>query len=367
MREKKTYRVATGDLTLEVERNDTGMPLDDVLDVAARANPRRGFLIVSKLIGRHLPTRPCVMLSTMRKLAGLLDADLPGPVVFLGMAETAVGLGQGVHEAWRDATGRDDAWFIQSTRQTHPDMPVWTRFEESHSHATSHLVHRPREITPFAGARTLVIVDDECSTGRTFVAVEEAMREVMPGLRRVVDVAITDWAPETGRERVSLLSGAMTWSPNGEVSSVPGESASAHGATTPGAAAGRTGYDAPPQVGNLSAAQMPCRSAKRVTVIADGENAYAALRTAERLGSLGHDVALQSITRSPAHVGGALLSRALLTDAHGSGATCYSYNLQAHRPDAYVVVAERGGRQAEEIARATGFPLERVHLMEIAS
>lgn len=358
---KKT--VQTGTLTLDVVSNETGMEEEDLFDIAARANPKRGFLIVSKLIGRHTPTRPDVMRSTMLKLAERIDADLPGPVVFLGMAETAVGLGQGVHAAWRELTGRTDAWFIQSTRQTHPELRVWTTFEEGHSHATNHLVHVPDEYEAFRNARSLVIVDDECSTGTTFVKVEEAMRTVMPDLEKVVDVVITEWAQTPGRHRISLISGTMRWEPNGEIGKVPGENANSHGMTRPGGAPGRTGYARPPVITLTRVPRFV--PGERVTVLADGENAYDALRIAELLETKGAIAAVQSITRSPAHVGGAMSSRTTLRDAHGSGATCYSYNLEAHAPDRYVVVAEQPGEQHNEIADGTGHPCTHVHLVEM--
>src|SRR3546814_7087779 len=43
-------------------------------------------------------------------------------------------------------------------------------------------------------ARTLVIVDDECSTGNTYVAVANAMMEVMPHLELIATCCITDWS-----------------------------------------------------------------------------------------------------------------------------------------------------------------------------
>lgn len=358
---KKT--VQTGTLSLDVLRNDTGMQEEELFDIAARANPKRGFLIVSKLIGRHLPTRPAAMRSAMRQLAERVPADIPGPVVFLGMAETAVGLGQGVHAAWREITGREDAWFIQSTRQTHDDMPVWTTFEEGHSHASSHLVHVPDELETFRKARTLVIVDDECSTGTTFIKVEDAMREVMPDLERVIDVVITEWAQTEGRIRISLVSGTLGWEPNGEIGTVPGENANSHGNTRTGAAPGRTGYDRAPTI--ILARVPDVTAGERITVLADGENGYDALRIAEMLEERGAIAAVQSITRSPAHVGGAMASRATLCDSYGSGATCYSYNLEAHAPSRYIVVVEQPNCQAREIAEGTGHPETNIHLLEM--
>ena len=87
-----TVELSTGTLDLFVD-GDTDV--DAFCDVAARANPRRGFLIVSRVLGRHLPARPADMRATMDGLAGRVGSDLPGPIVFLGMAETATALGQG--------------------------------------------------------------------------------------------------------------------------------------------------------------------------------------------------------------------------------------------------------------------------------
>src|SRR3546814_5484099 len=76
--------------------------LDAFCDFAARANPKRGFLIVSKVLGRHLPASPNAIRGAMDELGQKLPADLPGPIVFLGMAETATALGQGVFAAYLD-------------------------------------------------------------------------------------------------------------------------------------------------------------------------------------------------------------------------------------------------------------------------
>src|SRR3546814_6003570 len=65
-------------------------------------------------------------------------------------------------------------------------------------------------------ARTLVIVDDECSTGNTYVAVANAMMEVMPHLELIATCCITDWRGGDYIRNmprptlpVSLISGSM--------------------------------------------------------------------------------------------------------------------------------------------------------------
>lgn len=50
----------TGRLELKVDRCDHG--LDNLVALAARQNPKRGFLFVSKVLGRHIPVKPSQML-----------------------------------------------------------------------------------------------------------------------------------------------------------------------------------------------------------------------------------------------------------------------------------------------------------------
>src|SRR3546814_9982877 len=103
--------LSTGTLELVIEH---AAELDAFCDFAARANPKRGFLIVSKVLGRHLPASPNAMRGAMDELGQKLPADLPGPIVFLGMAETATALGQGVFAAYLDARSEEHTSELQS-------------------------------------------------------------------------------------------------------------------------------------------------------------------------------------------------------------------------------------------------------------
>jgi hypothetical protein len=354
-------KIKTGVLDLRVIENKSGMREEEIYDIAARANPKRGFLIVSKLIGRHIPVRPKLMRQVVKNLADQIPRNIPGPVVFIGMAETAVGIGQGIHKAWSDITDRQDVYFIQSTRQTHPDMEVWTTFEEGHSHATNHLLHKPEHEKAFSNAKSVVIVDDECSTGKTFLEVKKAIKGKMPKVERVIEAVITDWCPDKERDRISLVLGTLGWEPNGTEEAIPGKNADNHGETRPGAAPGRTGYK-----GNISIEtdHLPVLpKGRRVCVLADGENSYDALLVAEWYESQGLEAAIQSITRSPAHVGEAMRSRAIFSDSYGSGATCYSYNLESFSPDYFVVVTENIKDQGRELEK-TGFSSENIFVVK---
>lgn len=46
---------------IEVSSEETDYPLTDLFDIAERRNPKRAFLFVSKVLGRHIPVSPLVM------------------------------------------------------------------------------------------------------------------------------------------------------------------------------------------------------------------------------------------------------------------------------------------------------------------
>ena len=360
----RTVALPTGTLRLAT---DDPAALDRLCDFAARRNPRRGFLIVSRVLGRHLPARPAAMRASMAALAAPLAGTLAGPVLFFGMAETATALGQGVHEAWRAATGREDSIYLQSSRQRVAGASLLARFEEGHSHASTHLVQvDPALRDRLDAARTLVIVDDECSTGATFVAAATALVDALPGIRSVRTAAITDWSggawlsrmPRPGAAHAELV-GTLDWTPasagagaDGAAAPAPARVALARATNEPGTAPAdgtpaRTGfvhYRAPTCTG------FDPGTARRWTVLGDGEFSWEALRLAERIEAGGGTAHVQCITRSPVLPGHAMRTVTPLADAYGSGAPCFVHNLLGGEPEAIAVVSERAGDQAREIA-----------------
>lgn len=351
-----TVELSTGTLDLFVD-GDTDV--DAFCDVAARANPRRGFLIVSRVLGRHLPARPADMRTTMDGLAARVGSDLPGPIVFLGMAETATALGQGCFAAWQARHSGAEAVYLQSSRQRVARAEIVARFEEGHSHATSHLVQiaDPAIHTKVAEARSLVIVDDECSTGATFVAAATALLEAMPRLERIETCCITDWSdggylaamPRSAAAR-AIVGGRMRWS--AAAAAPPAELAA--GSNAPGAApdAGmnsRTGLLRPERAQRAAVTAVP---GERVLVLGEGEHSYEALLVAEEIETQGGIAAVQCITRSPALLGGAMASKSTFRDSYGSGAPCFLYNMLGHAPDRVVIVSEVPADQQAEAQAA---------------
>lgn len=340
--ETREVNLATGKLTLTL---DKGPPIDELCDFAARANPKRGFLIVSRVLGRHLPARPQDMREIMEQLADDLPDYGAGPVVFLGMAETATALGQGIFAAYQDKYGNESV-YLQTSRQQVRGATQIATFEEGHSHATTHFVQVTNNTVErmLKRARVLVIVDDESSTGNTFLAAAKAMRKVMPALEEITTVCITDWSDGSYLAKiglpasaVSVLSGSMTWEPG----NVP-EATLAKGSNQAGIAPvtgmkSRCGLIVPER---STRPELDVKRGERVLVLGDGEHSYEALLIAEEIEEKGGIAAVQCITRSPVMPGHAMETISLYDDAYGSGAPCFLYNIDGHRPDRIIIAAE---------------------------
>lgn len=358
----QTFDLAGGLLSLRVDRAD--IPFDELCAVASRRNPRRGFLFVSKVLGRHWPACPLAMRRVHALLAARLPADLPGPVVFVALAETALVLGSGVRDEYVRATGRADCLLLHTTRHRLP-APVLARFREEHSHAPEHRVHEPANLAHralLAGARTLVPVDDEASTGDTLLALARAMAPRMPALGHVACAVITDWRgparvaawaqamPAATATMACLLEGEYTFEPGSPPEGVDGgpERAAAapagDGPEHPGLTArdfARLGtLHRPPADGPGGRAlpwalPAPRPAAPRpgdapVLVLGTGEFTYPPFLLAEALARAGHDVRCQATTRSPIRPGGPISRALAFPDSYGEGVGNFLYNVSKH-------------------------------------
>ncbi|MFE6688236.1 phosphoribosyltransferase [Streptomyces sp. NPDC057743] len=170
--------------------------LPRLLGLALRRNPKRAHLLVSHVLGKHVPQRPEVVhgagVQLGRRVRALLGDEQAARAVVLGYAETATGLGHSV------ADGLALAPYLHSTRRPVPGVPHAAGFEEEHSHATSHLL-LPEDRTLLSGDGPLVLVDDEFSTGRTVRNTIRALHAHHPRERYVI-VALVDMRAKDDRE-----------------------------------------------------------------------------------------------------------------------------------------------------------------------
>ncbi|MFN4259083.1 MAG: phosphoribosyltransferase domain-containing protein [Gemmataceae bacterium] len=336
----QSISLRAGILRLYVERAE--LPLEALCGFASRRSRKRGFVFVSKVLGKHYPVRPRVMADVQRRLASKL-LDLPGPVLMVAMAETATGLGHGVFEWVLRLTGREDVLFLHTTRYWLRQSPV-LRFEEPHSHAIDQLLYEPEDaenVKLFRSAVTLVLIDDEISTGRTLANLAAAYRRLNPHVRSVQLVCITDWrsadqCPELAAEIGlptschSLLQGSFTFTPNPnfEPGPIPRVD-SRHEVKEPYLLGswGRRGlrrrltWDWP--------ARWPARvrAGEKILVLGSGEFAYPPYCLAQYLEEQGGDVYFQTTTRSPLLVDGDLGSVLEFGDNYHDDIPNYLYNV----------------------------------------
>ncbi|WP_375486484.1 phosphoribosyltransferase domain-containing protein [uncultured Jatrophihabitans sp.] len=360
---------------------DAVVPLDHLVEVALRRNPRRAQLLVSTVLGKHVPAPPAAVHGSGLLLGELVAKELDGrPAAVLGFAETATGLGHCVAEAL-------DAYYLHSTRRVVGTARSYAGFEEEHSHATQHRL-LPADGQVFGGAPVLVLVDDELSTGRTLMNTIRSLHAVAPRERYVV-AALVDlrgaddraslerFAEELGVpvDVVALATGtvhlppgfaegaagfvarhpvpvaAADDGPGAEVVEVRGwpvavEHSGRHGFDAAGYAAARAAADA------LAAGIDPVGS--RVLVLGTEELMYAPVLIGLALDTRPDiDVRVSSTTRSPVlalDVGGYPIRNALTFTSHdraedGPGAR-FAYNVADGFDDIVVVVDADGDTPA---------------------
>lgn len=336
-----------GTLALWVERAEA--PLHNLCGFASRRSRKRGFVFVSKVLGKHYPVRPRAMETVHRRLAEKLRL-VAGPAVVVGLAETATGLGQGVYDQLLRRTGRRDLLFLHTTRYR-LRCPLALDFEESHSHATQHLLYEPADpdhAALFRAARALVLIDDEISTGRTLANLALAYRRLNPRVKELHLVSLTDWLDPDARAEVtrragiptafhSLLSGRFLFRADEQFDpgSIPdvvgrGDCKDEYLPRSSGrlGLCGRTAVDFGPVVARLNLAP-----GDRVLVLGTGEFAHPPFLLARWLEERGWEVAYQSTTRSPLLGDGDIGSTLEFLDNYADEIPNYLYNVAGRSYD----------------------------------
>ncbi|MFD8632784.1 phosphoribosyltransferase [Streptomyces sp. NPDC059533] len=182
-----------------------GPRLGELLGLALRRNPKRAHLLVSQVLGKHVPQSPKTVYDAGyglgRRVRALLGEEAAASAVVLGYAETATGLGHCV------ADGLGPAPYLHSTRRPVPGVEPAGGFEESHSHATSHLL-LPEDAGLLAGSGALVLVDDEFSTGNTVLNTIRDLHARHPRTHYVV-VALVDMRSPADRDRLAAFAAEL--------------------------------------------------------------------------------------------------------------------------------------------------------------
>ena len=348
MHKTVTIRLDTGTLRLDVEPGR--IPLQRLLGFAARVSSKRKFLLVSKVLGKHYPVSPKVMAWSYRALArAVLKSGAGNSSLWIGMAETATGLGYGVFEA-ASREGVDNALFMQTTRY-HLDGSERLEFEEAHSHATDFFLYypiRPDYKKRFLTAQTLVLIDDEISTGKTFLRLIKAYQTVNPCLRKVFIVSLVNFAHPDDRAALEAQAGvAVEWvcfrqglltfedRQNAAIDAIT-INVSGNGGCKKHLLAwpGRLGLAAPISL-DADVVEQLCDhgfsrdsdDSRPILVLGTGECNAPAFLLGRALEGAGFKVKVQSTTRSPIHPGNDIASVCRFEDNYEDGIANFIYNL----------------------------------------
>jgi hypothetical protein len=347
MRKTVTIKLDTGILQLDVEPGR--IPLKRLLGFAARLSSKRKFLLVSKVLGKHYPVSPKTMSWSYRGLArAVVQSGTGERSLWIGMAETATGLGYGVFEAACN-TGIKSALFMQTTRY-HLNGIERLEFEEAHSHAPDFFLYYPEHPDyrkQFVQAETLVLIDDEISTGKTFLRLIRAYQKINPKLRKVFIVSLVNFAHPDDRTALASQSGvAVEWicfrqgvlyfedSQNSVIDNIT-VNVSGNGECKKHLLAwpGRLGMDAPislePDVVDQyrSGFNSDSDDVRPILVLGTGECNAPAYLLGRELETQGFKVKVQSTTRSPIHQGNDIASVCRFEDNYEDGIPNFIYNL----------------------------------------
>lgn len=328
-------------------RIDTHVPkseLTSLCQVGQRINPKRPFLFISTVLGRHLPVSPSMMNRSFQQLADAMDVSNAKDILVCGMAETAVGLGAGVYRALSHKA--DHVRYLSSTRHPMEGMPVMCEFSEQHSHATDHFIQTFQgQPGALKQVDTLVLVDDEATTGNTFLNLFNALyQSELSNVKQVFLVTLTDWSNGTcvqairdlgiNCDNVTLLAGQWSFdkNPQFDMPELPSERwpAEQPAPILETSTACRYGLDStmpciPPQL-KLDEAD-PIRAGERIHVLGCGEYVWHPFLLAEQLEAAGAEVTFSATTRSPVLPIGPIDSKAIFKDNYGMGIYLYAHNI----------------------------------------
>jgi hypothetical protein len=223
-------------------------------------------------------------------------------------------------------------------------------FDEAHSHATDFFLYYPEHPNyrqQFLNAQALVLIDDEISTGRTFLRLINAYQAVNPELQKVFIVSLVNFAHADDRKLLEDQAGvAVEWvyfrqgvlqfddDQNAALDAIV-VNVSGNGACKKHLLAwpGRLGIAAPIQLENgvvdtlLGLLATGQEDTRPLLVLGTGECNTPAYLLACGLEARGFKVQVQSTTRSPIHQGNAIKQVCQFEDNYEDGIPNFIYNV----------------------------------------
>ena len=348
----KHIDLSRGRISVTVNHHHPEWKLDDLLSFAERINPKRAFLFVSKVLGKHIPVAPSVMQKSYQDLAALIPKNLPYPISVIGMAETAVGLGAGVYRELKPDFG-ENAIFLTTTRHPVETLPTLGLFLEEHSHAQDQFIlssHDAIKHQHILSSKTLILVDDEISTGKTFRNLILSLKKSgLEHVERIILVTLVNWAEQhlvtddlgIPVEVVALLHGHWQWQDNNKEIDIQMPNVSSTQQQSQKIIAPND-WGREPTFLECSVWQKieSIQAHEKVLVLGSGEFTWIPFLMAEQLEKQGVEVYFSSTTRSPIMQGQSIESICLFKDNYGLNMNNYAYNVKHQEFDRVFLIIE---------------------------
>lgn len=333
------------------KENLSGYKLNELTALAVRENnAKRKNLIVNNYQAKHVPAAPSETLRLFERLAGQIRlSPSDGRVMVIGFAETATAIAAAI------AAHIGDCIFMHTSREDIPPEYCVADFSEEHSHASEQFLFSKKGDDIFRGVKHIIFAEDELTTGKTILNLINVLRPKTDPDCCFSAASIINGMSEQNLNEFEKRNIDLYWlvqlensieDMNRELNICPLPNqvenrvcSSVQESIIFGKADPRTGCSASEYE---SAVQALIRSffnkfsaelsdSMSIDVIGTEECMYPAIKLAEALEKMGHDVCSHSTTRSPiipsSSAGYPLYERYKLHSFYNSRRTTYLYNL----------------------------------------
>lgn len=192
---------------VDITENKLGKPVEDVVKMAKRHNnPKRDFLFVNTLLGKHIAVSGVDAIKMHQSLGDevyqlfLRKGWADKKVLLVGFAETATALAQSLMYytlRQREKFPLNIVAYVQTTREKIAKNDfINISFEEEHSHATTQKLY----FDPTLDYDVVLFVEDEITTGNTILNFITQFEKYQAGKQYAV-ASILNWQNDTDEQK----------------------------------------------------------------------------------------------------------------------------------------------------------------------
>ena len=192
---------------VDITENKLGKPVEDVVKMAKRHNnPKRDFLFVNTLLGKHIAVSGVEAIKMHQSLGDevyqlfLRKGWTDKKVLLVGFAETATALAQSLMYyvlRQKEKFPLNIVAYVQTTREkiSKNDF-INISFEEEHSHATTQKLY----FAPTLDYDVVLFVEDEITTGNTILNFITQFEKYQAGKQYAV-ASILNWQNDADEQK----------------------------------------------------------------------------------------------------------------------------------------------------------------------